>query len=65
MNPEQREASDANLDAVLNQDFSKPNMFFKDGLGGSGKTYTYNFLIHKLRSMFVYVYVYARLSRPS
>ena len=51
LNPEQREASDAILDAILNQDFSKPNMFFIDGPGGSGKTYTYNFLIHKLRSM--------------
>ena len=52
LNAEQREALNAILNTIENHDPSIPNMFFIDGPGGSGKTYAYNFLIHKLRSLY-------------
>ena len=52
LNAEQRECSNEILSSIENHDPSHPNMFFIDGPAGSGKSYLYNFLIHKLRSLF-------------
>ena len=39
------------MNSIINHDSSVPNMFFIDGPGGSGKTYTYNYLVHRIRSL--------------
>ena len=51
LNEEQTIASFAILTACMDNDCSVSNLFFLNGPGGCGKTYTYNYLVHKLRSL--------------
>ena len=46
---EQRTVSDAIVDAVLNPNYTVPNLFFIDGPAGTGKTFVYRYLIERLR----------------
>jgi len=50
LNHEQVEAFHAILVSLNNSDNMKPSCFFLDGPGGTGKTYLYKLLLHKLRS---------------
>ena len=50
LNDEQLLVSDTVLSKVLSSDgYCTDNIFYLDGPGGSGKTFTYNYLVHELR----------------
>ncbi|XP_057305225.1 ATP-dependent DNA helicase PIF1-like [Hydractinia symbiolongicarpus] len=52
LNPEQLEAADTIIRAVMNVHNNSPQnnrLFFIDGPGGTGKTYTYNYIIKELK----------------
>ena len=51
LNSEQSLAAEAILNACLDEDTSTSKLFFLNGQGGCGKTYTYNYLVHKVRSL--------------
>ena len=49
LNDDQRRVSQAVIDAVVSNDpQGRPKVFFLDGPGGTGKTFTYNYLIREL-----------------
>jgi hypothetical protein len=51
LNEEQRNVYEAVTGSVLGDDSNREKLFFLDGPGGSGKTFTYSAIISKLRSM--------------
>ena len=51
LNVEQKRAAHYILTACLDTESPGPHLFFLCGPGGSGKTYLYNYLVHKLRSL--------------
>ncbi|XP_066923007.1 uncharacterized protein, partial [Clytia hemisphaerica] len=51
LNADQQTVCQAVINAVVNNDSAHPNVFFLDGPGGTGKTFTYNFLIRELLGM--------------
>ncbi|XP_066913355.1 uncharacterized protein [Clytia hemisphaerica] len=50
LNEAQTTIADAVINALSNNDFNSAKLFFIDGPGGCGKTYTYNYIIKEARA---------------
>ncbi|XP_065907872.1 uncharacterized protein [Dysidea avara] len=50
LNVLQRDLANAVLDSVMSPNEFNPTLFYLDGPGGSGKTFTYNYLVAELHS---------------